>query len=89
MCEISGIPNQIGTYSDNSYKAEKGVVQSKKTLTINAGTWNIRQSPNTASKIVCVVKGGTVCEYTAEMNGWRFVKDFSGWISPKGHTINK
>ena len=89
VCEISGIPNQIGTYSDNSYKAEKGVVQSKKTLTINAGTWNIRQSPNTASKIVCVVKGGTSYEYSAEMNGWRFVKDFSGWISPKGHTINK
>ena len=89
VCEISSIPNQIGTYSDNSYKAEKGVVQSKKTLTINAGTWNIRQSPNTASKIVCVVKGGTVCEYTAEMNGWRFVKDLNGWISPKGHTVNK
>lgn len=88
VCEISGIPNQIGTYSDNSYKAEKGVVQSKKTLTINAGTWNIRQSPNTASKIVCVVKGGTTYEYTAEMNGWRFVKDLNGWISPKGHTVN-
>ena len=88
VCEISGIPNQIGTYSDNSYKADKGVVQSKKTLTINAGTWNIRQSPNTASKIVCVVKGGTICEYTAEMNGWRFIKDLNGWISPKGHTIN-
>ena len=89
VCEISGIPNQIGTYSDNSYKAEKGVVQSKKTLTINAGTWNIRQSPNTASKIVCVVKGGTSYEYSAEMNGWRFVKDLNGWISPKGHTVNK
>lgn len=61
----------------------------KKTLTINAGTWNIRQSPNTASKIVCVVKGGTVCEFSAEMNGWRFIKDLNGWISPKGHTINK
>lgn len=89
VCEISGIPNQIGTYSDNSYKAEKGVVQSKKTLTINAGTWNIRQSPNTASKIVCVVKGGASYEYSAEMNGWRFVKDLNGWISPKGHTVNK
>ena len=89
VCEISGIPNQIGTYSDNSYKAEKGVVQSKKTLTINAGTWNIRQSPNTASKIVCVVKGGTSYEYSAEMNGWRFVKDLNGWISPKVHTVNK
>ena len=89
VCDISGIPNQIGTYSDNSYKADKGVVQSKKILTINAGTWNIRQSPNTASKIVCVVKGGTSYEYTAEMNGWRFVKDLNGWISPKGHSINK
>lgn len=71
------------------YKDFDSYFNPKKTLTINAGTWNIRQSPNTASKIVCVVKGGTVCEYTAEMNGWRFVKDFSGWISPKGHTINK
>lgn len=89
VCGISGIPNQIGTYTDNSYKAEKSTTQSKKTLTINAGTWNIRQSPNTASKIVCVVKGGTTYEYTAQMNEWRFVKDLNGWISPKGHTVNK
>lgn len=61
----------------------------KKTLTINAGTWNIRQSPNTASKIVCVVKGNSTYEYSAEMNGWRFVKSLGGWISPKGHTVNK
>ena len=61
----------------------------KKTLTINAGTWNIRQSPNTASKIVCVVKGNSTYEYSAEMNGWRFVKNLNGWISPKGHTVNK
>ena len=71
------------------YKDFDSYFNPKKTLTINAGTWNIRQSPNTASKIVCVVKGGTVCEYTAEMNGWRFVKDLNGWISPKGHTVNK
>ena len=89
VCEISGIPNQIGTYSDNSYKAEKGVVQSKKTLTINAGTWNIRQSPNTASKIVCVVKGGEEYTFTAQMNNWSYIPSLSGWISPKGHTVNK
>ena len=89
VCEISGIPNQIGTYTDNSYKAEKAVVQSKKTLTINAGTWNIRQSPNTASKIVCVVKGNSTYEYSAEMNGWKFLPSLNGWISPKGHTVNK
>lgn len=89
VCEISGIPNQIGTYSDNSYKAEKGVVQSKKTLTINAGTWNIRQSPNTASKIVCVVKGGEQYTFTAQMNNWSYIPSLSGWISPKGHTVNK
>lgn len=89
VCEISGIPNQIGTYSDNSYKADKGVVQSKKTLTINAGTWNIRQSPNTASKIVCVVKGGEQYTFTAQMNNWSYIPSLSGWISPKGHTVNK
>ena len=88
VCEISGIPNQIGTYTDNSYKAEKGVMQSKKTLTINAGTWNIRQSPNTASKIVCVVKGGEQYTFTAQMNNWSYIPSLNGWISPKGHTIN-
>lgn len=89
VCEISGIPNQIGTYTDNSYKADKGVMQSKKTLTINAGTWNIRQSPNTASKIVCVVKGGQEFSYTAQMNSWSYIPSLNGWISPKGHTVNK
>ena len=89
VCEISGIPNQIGTYSDNSYKAEKGVVESKKTLTINAGTWNIRQSPNTASKIVCVVKGGTVLEYDIEFGNWVYIPSLNGWLSKKGFTINK
>ena len=89
VCEISGIPNQIGTYSDNSYKAEKGVMQSKKTLTINAGTWNIRQSPNTASKIVCFVKGGEKYTFTAQMNNWSYIPSLNGWISPKGHTVNK
>ena len=89
VCEISGIPNQIGTYTDSSYKADKTSVQPKKALTINAGTWNIRQSPNTASKIVCVVKGNSTYEYSAEMNGWRFIKTLNGWISPKGHTVNK
>lgn len=89
VCVISGIPNQIGTYTDNSYKAEKATVQSKKTLTINAGTWNIRQSPNTASKIVCVVKGGQEFSYTAQMNNWCYIPSLNGWISPKGHTVNK
>lgn len=89
VCEISGIPNRIGTYTDNSYKVEKATVQSKKTLTINAGTWNIRHSPNTASKIMCVVKGNSTYEYGAEMNGWRFINSLNGWISPKGHTVNK
>lgn len=89
VCEISGIPNQIGTYTDNSYKAEKGVVQFKKTLTINAGTWNIRQSPNTASKIVCVVKGGTVLEYDIEFGNWVYIPSLNGWLSKKGFTINK
>lgn len=88
VCEISGIPNQIGVYSDNSYKAKKASVQPKKTLTINAGTWNIRQSPNTASKIICVVKGGGQYTFTAQMNNWSYIPSLNGWISPKGHTIN-
>ena len=61
----------------------------KKTLTINAGTWNIRQSPNTANKIVCVVKGGEQYIFTAQMNNWSYIPSLSGWISPKGHTVNK
>ena len=89
VCEISGIPNRIGTYMDSSYKAEKVTTQPKRTLTINAGTWNIRQSPNTASKIVCVVKGGEQYIFTAQMNNWSYIPSLNGWISPKGHTVNK
>ena len=60
-----------------------------KTLTINAGTWNIRESPNTSSKIVCFVKGNSSYEYTAQMNNWSYIPSLNGWISPKGHTVNK
>lgn len=89
VCEISGIPNRIGTYMDSSYKAEKVTTQPKRTLTINAGTWNIRQSPNTASKIVCVVKGGTALEYDIEFGNWVYIPSLNGWLSKKGFTINK
>lgn len=71
------------------YKDFDSYFNPKKTLTINAGTWNIRQSPNTASKIVCVVKGGEQYTFTAQMNNWSYIPSLSGWISPKGHTVNK
>ena len=71
------------------YKDFDSYFNPKKTLTINAGTWNIRQSPNTASKIVCVVKGGEEYTFTAQMNNWSYIPSLNGWISPKGHTVNK
>lgn len=58
----------------------------KKSLTVNTGTWNIRQSPNTATKILCTVKGGARYVYTAEMNGWVYIDNLKGWLSPKGFT---
>lgn len=81
VCEMSGIPNAIGTYTDNSPKTKQN------RLVINAGTWNVRQSPNTAGKVVAVVNGGAVYSYSATMNGWAYITEFKAWISPKGYTI--
>ena len=58
-------------------------------LIVNSGTWNIRQSPNTASKIVTVVNGGTVYYYSTIMNGWAFIPALKGWIGSKGYKIKK
>ena len=54
-------------------------------LVINSGTWNIRSSPNTAGKIICVVKGNDKYIYTVEMNGWRYIPSLKGWIGQKGY----
>lgn len=57
-----------------------------KQLIVNNGTWNIRQSPNTASKIMTVVNGGSIYCYSTTMNGWAFIPVLKGWIGSKGYT---
>ena len=60
-----------------------------KQLIVNSGTWNIRQSPNTASKIITVVNGGTIYNYSTTMNGWAYIPVLKGWISSKGYKVKK
>lgn len=57
----------------------------RKQLIVNSGTWNIRQSPNTASKIMTVVNGGSIYCYSTIMNGWAFIPALKGWIGSKGY----
>ena len=56
---------------------------------MNSGTWNIRQSPNTASKIITVVNGGMIYNYSTTMNGWAYIPVLKGWIGSKGYKIKK
>ena len=60
-----------------------------KQLIVNSGTWNIRQSPNTASKIITVVNGGTIYNYSTTMNGWAYIPVLKGWIGSKGYKVKK
>ena len=60
-----------------------------KQLIVNSGTWNIRQSPNTASKIITVVDGGMIYNYSTTMNGWAYIPVLKGWIGSKGYKIKK
>lgn len=57
-----------------------------KKLIVNSGTWNIRQSPNTASKITTVVNGGSIYCYSTTINGWAYIPALKGWIGSKGYT---
>lgn len=60
-----------------------------KQLIVNSGTWNIRQSPNTASKVVTVINGGSIYTWTLEKNGWVYIPKLNGWLSKKGFSIKK
>ena len=60
-----------------------------KQLIVNNGTWNIRQSPNTASKIITVVNGGMIYNYSTTMNGWAYIPVLKGWIGSKGYKVKK
>ena len=60
-----------------------------KKLVVNSGTWNIRQSPNTASKIMTVVNGGMIYNYSTTMNGWAYIPVLKGWIGSKGYKVKK
>ena len=60
-----------------------------KQLIVNSGTWNIRQSPNTASKIITVVNGGMIYNYSTTMNGWAYIPVLKGWIGSKGYKVTK
>lgn len=81
ICAISGIPNKLGVYEDKTEKRKDVPIKSE--LTIADGTWNVRSSPNTASKILTVVKAGEKYAYSHTLNGWFYLTDLKGWISGK------
>lgn len=60
-----------------------------KTLTINQGSWNIRNKPNMLGKVVTVVKGGKKYKYTTVTNGWAYIPELKGWLSSKGYKTVK
>lgn len=53
----------------------------KGTLTVKAGTWNIRKGAGIGYPVVRVVKGGTKLEHYGTVNGW--YKLIDGYISSK------
>lgn len=70
------------------YVEEKKEETPKGTITVNNGTWNVREGAGVQYKIVKAVKGGTKLNYYGvENNGWYRLED--GYISPKGvKTVN-
>lgn len=82
---ISGIPNKLGVYEDKTEKRSPlKDAPIKSEVVIADGTWNIRSSPNTASKVVAVVKGGNRYKYSHTLNNWYYLTELKGWISGKG-----
>lgn len=59
----------------------KEETKAKGTITVNEGSWNVREGAGVQYKVVRVVKGGTVLEYYGIENDWYKLKD--GYISPK------
>ena len=58
-----------------------------KTLVINAGTWNVRNAPNTSGKILKVLKGGSEYKFTKTSGKWAYIPELKGWLSGLGYTI--
>ena len=50
---------------------------------ITASVLNVREKPNTSSKIVATVKKDQVYIITDVQNGWGLLKSGAGWISLK------
>lgn len=60
-----------------------------KRLIVNSGTWNVRSLPNISGRIITVVNGGSTYRYNRISNGWAYLTEIGGWISPKGFSIKK
>ena len=54
------------------------------TIRIKQGTWNVRVGPGTNFKPIAIVKGGTEITYDRTYeNGWKYLPEYNGWVSPK------
>lgn len=58
----------------------------KGTITVNAGTWNVRKGAGTSYAVVKVVQGGIKLDHYGTVNGWYKIKD--GYISSKAAKQN-
>ena len=72
--------------SDGSLAAEGSIAATDTvTVTVTAGSWNVRSGPGTEYDVIGTVHGGDVMTLV-ETDGWKFVKngDVMGFISQKG-----
>lgn len=75
---IDGI---LGPITQNKIKFEIGKLSYQ--VKITASVLNVREKPNTSSKIVATVKKDQVYIITDVQNGWGLLKSGAGWISLK------
>ena len=69
------------TYGINEGRSYKAPVVINYKVKITADVLNVRENPNTTSKIVTTVKNGEVYTIVDEQNGWGKLKSGAGWIS--------
>lgn len=62
------------TYQDETQKF---------TLKVKSGTWNVRSGAGTNYKVIRIVRGGDIYPASKVTNGWYYIDQFNGWISPK------
>ena len=69
-----------GTSTTSNVQA---AIVSTKRITISQGQWNVRAEPNLNGKIIKIVSTGQTYTSSKTVNGWYYIDDLKGYISPK------